>query len=76
MTENSRKKLISIVTGCYNEEGNIAELHDRLTKVMETLPNYDYEIICIDDHSTDGTRAEIKKICTLPYIENFKIFYV
>jgi glycosyltransferase involved in cell wall biosynthesis len=63
MTEKNNKKLISIVTGCYNEEGNIYELHDRITKVMGTLPNYDYEIVCIDNHSTDGTREEIKKIC-------------
>jgi glycosyltransferase involved in cell wall biosynthesis len=65
MTENSSKKLISIVTSCYNEEGNIVELHDRLTKVMESLPNYSYEIICIDNHSTDGTSEEIKKLCVL-----------
>ena len=57
------KKTISIVTACYNEEGNITQLHERLTKVMEGLPQYDYEIIIIDNKSTDGTRREIKSIC-------------
>ena len=28
-------KKISIVAGCYNEEGNLRELYDRLMKVMQ-----------------------------------------
>ncbi|SKA82344.1 glycosyltransferase family 2 protein [Desulfobaculum bizertense] len=63
------KKLISIVTGCYNEEGNIKELNNRIRKAMSQFPQYDYEIICIDNCSTDGTRAELSKIC-----DNFKNF--
>jgi glycosyltransferase involved in cell wall biosynthesis len=59
------KKLISIVSACYNEEGNITELHDRITAVMQSLPQYDYEIIIIDNKSTDGTRKEIREICAL-----------
>jgi glycosyltransferase involved in cell wall biosynthesis/putative flippase GtrA len=54
-------KLISIVTPCYNEEDNIEELYDRIVTVMATLP-YNYEHICIDNCSTDGTVAKIKKI--------------
>lgn len=57
------RKTVSIVTACYNEEGNITELHQRLTKVMSALPQYDYEIIIIDNKSTDGTRKEIREIC-------------
>jgi glycosyltransferase involved in cell wall biosynthesis len=59
MTTN--KKLISIVTPCYNEEANIDELHQRITSVMASQP-YDYEHICIDNCSTDGTVAKIKEI--------------
>ncbi len=40
------KKLISIVTPCYNEEDNIDELYQRIVTVMATLP-YDYEHICM-----------------------------
>ncbi|MDR3135335.1 MAG: glycosyltransferase family 2 protein, partial [Deltaproteobacteria bacterium] len=61
--DNQRKKLISITTACYNEEGKISELRDRLANIMAALPQYDYEIICIDNKSTDGTRDEIKRIC-------------
>ena len=55
------KKLISIVTPCYNEIENIDELTHRIRAVMETLP-YDYEHIFIDNASIDGTVARIKEI--------------
>jgi polyisoprenyl-phosphate glycosyltransferase len=54
-------KLISIVTPCYNEEDNIEELYRRIAKVMAAQP-YDYEHICIDNCSTDGTVRKIKEI--------------
>ncbi len=57
----AEKKLISIVTPCYNEEENIDELYQRIVAVMATLP-YDYEHICIDNASTDGTVRKIKEI--------------
>ena len=53
------RKLISIVTPCYNEEENIDELYQRIVTVMSTLP-YDYEHICIDNASTDSTVKKIK----------------
>jgi glycosyltransferase involved in cell wall biosynthesis len=54
------KKLISIVTPCYNEEDNIDELCQRIVDVMATLP-YDYEHICIDNCSNDQTVLKIKE---------------
>src|SRR4051812_27574486 len=57
------KKLLSLVSGCYNEEGNISELYERVTRVMtEQLPEYDYEYILIDNASKDRTVAVLKKI--------------
>lgn len=55
------KKLISIVTPCYNEDQNIDDLCQRIAAVMATLP-YDYEHICIDNASTDSTVKKIKDI--------------
>jgi glycosyltransferase involved in cell wall biosynthesis len=54
-------KLISIVTPCYNEEGNIEELYRRIVEVMSKLP-YEYEHICIDNCSTDNTVNKLKAI--------------
>src|SRR5690349_563422 len=56
------KKLISIVAGCFNERENIAELHERITAVMLEAPQYDYEILLIDNASTDGTVDVIREI--------------
>ena len=61
----STRKLISIVAGCFNERENIAELHARVTAVMRQLPHYDYEIILIDNASTDGTVEVIRAIARI-----------
>lgn len=53
-------KLISVVTGCFNEEDNVEELHSRIRAQFERLPAYDYEHIFIDNASTDATVARIK----------------
>ena len=49
------RKLISVVTPCYNEEGNVRELHTRIKEVFAKLPAYDFEHICIDNCSKDRT---------------------
>lgn len=48
-------KKISVVIPCYNEEGNVRELYRRLKTVLEKIGN-DYELIFIDNKSTDSTR--------------------
>jgi len=55
-------KKISIVSGCFNEVGNVEELVARVGKVMESLPGYDYEQIIIDNASTDGTQEILRKL--------------
>lgn len=53
-------KKISIVTPCYNEEGNVAELISRVKSVFLDLNKYTYEHIFIDNNSTDSTRAILR----------------
>jgi glycosyltransferase involved in cell wall biosynthesis len=55
-------KKFSIVSGCYNEAGNVEELVARVAKVMASLPQYDYEQIIIDNASTDGTQEILRKL--------------
>jgi len=55
-------KLISIVSPCYNEEGNVKVLTDRVRELMGGFPQYRYEHIIIDNNSTDNTLAELREI--------------
>lgn len=59
---NAGRKLISISTGCYNEEGNIEELYNRIKAVFEKLPQYDWEMVVADNGSTDRTRDILRKL--------------
>jgi len=56
------KRLITIMTPCFNEEGNIEELHRRISAVMSSLPQYDYEHLLIDNASTDRTQELLREI--------------
>jgi glycosyltransferase involved in cell wall biosynthesis len=57
-------KKISVVIPCYSEEKSIQPMYERLVRIFhDDLPNYDYEIIYLDDYSPDNTREEIEKIC-------------
>lgn len=56
------EKLISIVCPCFNEQDNVENLHGRIREVFATLPKYRYEIIFIDNASTDATVAKIKAL--------------
>jgi len=58
-----KKKLISIVTPCFNEEGNVDELHERIRSVM-LASKYNYEHIFIDNASTDGTAKKLRKLAS------------
>jgi polyisoprenyl-phosphate glycosyltransferase len=58
----SDKKKISVLTPCYNEEGNIEELYRQVKRVFEGLVKYDYEHIFIDNASQDGTVSVLKGI--------------
>lgn len=51
---------ISLIIPTLNEADNISELIDRITVVMETLGNINFEIVVVDDGSTDGTPDLVK----------------
>jgi glycosyltransferase involved in cell wall biosynthesis len=55
-------KTISVVTPCYNEEGNVEELYERIRRVFEALPQYRYEHIFIDNCSIDGTPQQLRQL--------------
>ncbi len=57
-------KKISIVTPCFNEEGNVEELYREVKALFNTIPNYQYEHIFIDNCSTDATRSILRKMAS------------
>ena len=57
------KKKVSIMVPCYNEEENVVPISEALVAQMEALPRYDYEILFIDNCSTDNTRPLLRQIC-------------
>lgn len=63
----SDRKLISVVTPCFNEEGNVEELHQRIVAQLEQFPQYDFEHIYIDNASTDGTVAAIRRLASADF---------
>ena len=55
------KRLISFVLPVYDEEQSLEELHRRITEVMLTQPD-DYELLFVDDGSTDGSFSVMEKL--------------
>jgi len=62
---NRTKRVVSIVTPCYNEELNVEELAQRVRETLSAFPQYDYEHIFIDNASSDGTVVVLKRIAAL-----------
>ncbi len=57
-------KKISILIPCYNEVENVGPMSETIVKIMtEELPQYDYELVFIDNCSEDGTREKLEEIC-------------
>lgn len=59
-----RRKTISVVVPCYNEEENVEALALAVRETFKKeLPDYQYELIFIDNDSSDKTREIIRRLC-------------
>lgn len=57
-------KKISVLIPCYNEEENVVPISEAvIEQFTEFLSMYDYEIIFIDNNSTDSTREKLIGLC-------------
>ena len=58
-------KKISVLIPCYNEAENVGPISKAVTDIMEReLSRYDYELVFIDNDSTDGTRDILRDLCS------------
>lgn len=57
-------KKISVMIPCYNELENVMPMSEAVVEQFEkNLTEYDYELVFIDNCSTDGTRDKLEEIC-------------
>ena len=71
-------KKISLIVPTYNEEESLPYLRERLDKLMNDIPNYEFEVLFINDGSKDRTlelikkyREEDKRYCYVDFSRNF-----
>lgn len=58
-------KKISILIPCFNEVDNVGPISEAIIdEIKNKLPLYDYEIVFIDNYSTDGTRKNLEQLCS------------
>lgn len=57
-----KRKKISVVVPCLNEAKNISKL---IPEIADSIPStYEYEIICVDDGSSDETFGVVRKLAS------------
>jgi glycosyltransferase involved in cell wall biosynthesis len=59
------KKIITIVTPTFNEEDNILNFYERVNNAIKKIPKYQFEILFIDNASSDSTLAILKNLAVI-----------
>lgn len=57
MNRASKERLISVIATCFNEQDNIIELCRRVKAIFAKLSGYNYELILVDNASTDASMS-------------------
>lgn len=64
MEKDYNMKKISVMIPCYNEEENVVPMSQAIDELFRTkLPQYEYELLFIDNDSSDNTRPLLRQIC-------------
>ena len=66
-------KHISVMTPCYNEEGNIENIYQAVKTQFAALPQYTYEHIFIDNYSTDRSKEILRELAR--HDSNVKVIF-
>lgn len=60
-----KKKMVSIVGQCYNEQEMLPIYYHEMCKVMDQMQGVDFEVIFVDDCSTDNSLKIIKELANM-----------
>lgn len=55
-------KKISLIIPCFNEEKSLPLFEAEITKIIKQMDNYRFELLFINDGSTDGTLSELRRM--------------
>jgi glycosyltransferase involved in cell wall biosynthesis len=76
MGDPNGRPTVSIVLPCYNEEGHVIAEVERISAAMDDS-GYNYELLCVDDCSTDSTLAKLEEVAprfprmtVVPFLRN------
>ena len=58
-------KTITVVSPCYNEEGNLEEFTRQIFAVAKQFPQYAWECILIDNYSTDHSQEILRQLAAI-----------
>lgn len=71
-------KKITILIPAYNEEESLGALYERISKIMNSMTNYEFELLFVNDGSRDKTLSMIKelraydsRVCYVDFSRNF-----
>lgn len=59
---STRKRKVSVLIPAYNEQEVIPELYSRMKALMDSNPNYDWEVLLVNDGSSDNTLPLLSKM--------------
>ena len=62
MKNKSNKKLVSVVVPCYNEQESLPHLYEAVAGIMDSLPQYLWELLFVNDGSRDQTMTLIREL--------------
>lgn len=63
--QDIQRKKVSVLIPCYNEKENVVPMSEAVVNIFENeCKQYNYELVFIDNDSTDGTRDLLRQICS------------
>jgi glycosyltransferase involved in cell wall biosynthesis len=65
-------KKVSIIVPCYNEQASLPHLYEALCKEMDAMPKYSWELLFVNDGSSDQTMQIIEDL----YQRDGRVSYV